>query len=253
MKTAEGASSGPLSVRERDGVRGRGRRDVSDSSSPLILTFSRREKGPEGSLSLRTKALSAAAMSAMFVVCYSACLHITAGRAPVPTLAFAWEASVPFVPAMVVPYWSIDLLFVGSFFLCRTRGELRAHVKRLALVMAIATACFLLFPLQMASHRPTVDGFWRLWFAPLDVMDRPYNLAPSLHIAQWTILWVVYARRTRAWLKVLVAAWFALIYASTLLTWQHHTFDLVTGQALGLLALYCFRQREQRLDEQLAD
>jgi hypothetical protein len=135
MKTDEAASSGSLSIRERVGVR-RGSRDVSDSASPLILAFSQREKGLEGALSLRTKALWAAVMSAMFLACYSACLHITAARAPVPTLAFAWEATIPFVPAMVVPYWSIDLLFVGSFFLCRTRGELRTHVKRLGFVIA---------------------------------------------------------------------------------------------------------------------
>jgi membrane-associated phospholipid phosphatase len=252
MKTDEAASSGSLSIRERVGVR-RGSRDVSDSASPLILAFSQREKGPEGALSLRTKALWAAVMSAMFLACYSACLHITAARAPVPTLAFAWEATIPFVPAMVVPYWSIDLLFVGSFFLCRTRGELRTHVKRLGFVIAIATACFLLFPLQMASHRPVVDGFWGLWFAPLDALDRPYNLAPSLHIAQWTILWVVYARRTRAWLMILTGVWFTLIYLSTLLTWQHHAFDVITGQALGLLALYCVREREQRATDRPTD
>jgi membrane-associated phospholipid phosphatase len=191
-------------------------------------------------------------MSAAFLICYGGCLAITAVRAPVTTLAFAWEKHIPFVPAMIVPYMSIDLFFLGSFFLCTTRLELSTHVKRLALAIGVATACFLLFPLQMGSHRPVMDGMWGTWFAPLDAMDRPYNLAPSLHIAQWTILWVVYARHTQSWLQVLVALWFALIYASTLLTWQHHVFDVVTGQALGLLALYCFRERERSPDEQPA-
>jgi hypothetical protein len=183
-------------------------------------------------------------MSALFLLCYGACLHITAARAPVPSLAFAWERHTPFVPALIVPYVSIDLVFLASFFLCTRTAELHTLVKRLALAISVATACFLLFPLQMALHRPPLEGFWALWYAPLDALDRPYNLAPSLHIAQWTILLTVYWRHTGGWLKALAVVWFALIYVSTLLTWQHHAIDIVTGQALGLAAVYLFRQRE---------
>jgi hypothetical protein len=185
-------------------------------------------------------------MSATFLITYGACLHITAARAPVPSIAFAWERHTPFIPAMIVPYWSIDLFFVASFFLCTRRDALRTHVKRLALAMAVATTCFLLFPLQMANPRPVVDGVWSIGFTPLHAMDMPYNLAPSLHIALWTILIVVYMRHTRGWLRGAFIAWFALVYVSTLLTWQHQVFDVITGQALGLLAVYLFRERESR-------
>jgi membrane-associated phospholipid phosphatase len=185
-------------------------------------------------------------MCAIFLITYGACLHVTAARAPVPSLAFTWERHTPFVPAMILPYWSIDLFFVGSFFVCTRPDELRMHVKRLALAMAVATACFLLFPLQMANPRPVVVGFWSIGFTPLHAMDMPYNLAPSLHIALWTILIVVYLRHTRGWLRGAVIAWFALVYVSTLLTWQHHVFDVITGQTLGLLAVYLFRERESR-------
>ena len=60
------------------------------------------------------------------------------------------------------------------------------------LAMAVATAWFLFFPLQMANPRPLVEGFWAIGFTPLHALDMPYNLAPSLHIALWTILTVVY-------------------------------------------------------------
>jgi hypothetical protein len=123
-------------------------------------------------------------------------------------------------------------------------------VKRLAMAMTVATACFLLFPLQMANPRPVVDGFWSIGFTPLHAMDMPYNLAPSLHIALWTILIVVYQRHTRGWLRGALIAWFALVYVSTLLTWQHQLFDVFTGQALGLAALYLFREREFRSVDQ---
>ena len=185
-------------------------------------------------------------MCVAFLVTYGGCLPITVARAPVPSLAFGGERHIPFIPAMIVPYWSIDLFFVGSFFLGTRLGELRTHVKRLALAMAVATACFLLFPLQMANPRPVVDGFWSIGFGPLHALDMPYNLAPSLHIALWTILLARYAAHTRGGLRIALFVWFALIYASTLFTWQHHLFDVLTGQALGLAALYLFRERESR-------
>jgi hypothetical protein len=188
-------------------------------------------------------------MCVAFLVTYGGGLHITAARAPVPSLAFAWERHIPFIPVMIVPYWSIDPFFIGSFFLCTRLMELRTHVKRLALAMAVATVCFLLFPLQMANPRPVVDGFWSIGFGPLHALDMPYNLAPSLHIALWTILLPRYAAHTRGGLRVALFVWFALIYASTLLTWQHQLFDLITGQALGLAALYLLREREFRPPE----
>ena len=175
-----------------------------------------------------------------FFACYGLCLRVTAARAPVPTVMFAWERYIPFVPAMIVPYMSIDLLFAASFFLCATRAELNAHVKRIVFAIVIACACFLLFPLQMGYARPPMTGFWAAWYAPLDALDRPYNLAPSLHLALRTILWVIYIRHTRGVLQLATKGWLLLIGLSTLLTYQHHVFDLVTGQALGLLALYVF-------------
>jgi membrane-associated phospholipid phosphatase len=100
----------------------------------------------------------------------------------------------------------------------------------------------------MAYPRPVVDGFWAIGFTPLHALDQPYNLAPSLHIALWTILLAVYWRHTRALRRAAIVTWFVLIYASTLLTWQHQAFDVITGQALGLAALYLFRERDADLE-----
>ena len=178
--------------------------------------------------------------SVFFFLVYGGTNWIASTRGALPTVRFAWECFIPLVPATVVPYMSIDLLFFGSFFLFRDAHALRRHARRILLVIALAGLCFLLFPLEMSAERPVVDGFWAIWFRPLHALDRPHNLVPSLHCALAAVLLAAYAGRTRDWLRTVVYAWFALIGASTLLTYQHHAIDVVTGLALGLVALGTF-------------
>ncbi|MBI5209269.1 MAG: dual specificity protein phosphatase family protein [Elusimicrobia bacterium] len=52
--------------------------------------------------------LWAAACSLLFVIVYGGCGWITARRADVGACCFRWELLIPFVPAMIVPYWSLD-------------------------------------------------------------------------------------------------------------------------------------------------
>ena len=95
---------------------------------------------------------------------------------------------------MILPYMSIDLFFAGSFFLCRSRGELRVHAWRIALAFALSAAGFLLFPLRYGWPRPAVGGWLGALFAPLNGFDQPFNLCPSLHISLRALLWRVYGR-----------------------------------------------------------
>src|SRR5688572_25002201 len=133
-------------------------------------------------------------LSCLFMAVYGGCLWVTDHRDDVRTIFFEWEWGIPFVPWMIVPYVSIDLLFFAAPFLCRSEQELATLVKRLTFVICVAAACFLLFPLTMRLHRPEVEGFFGPWYEALAGLDRPYNLAPSLHIAQWAVLWTVYGR-----------------------------------------------------------
>ena len=178
-----------------------------------------------------------------FFLVYGGCNAFTATRAHVPSFFFEWERRIPFVPAMIVPYMSIDLFFAGSFFLCRNRSELRTLAARIAFAIAISALAFVLFPLRYGWPRPAVDGLLGLIFAPLDGFDQPFNLCPSLHISLRTILWRVYGPAVRGvpWLRWSLEAWFMLIAASTLLVYQHHVIDLFGGYAVALLALWLFR------------
>ena len=156
---------------------------------------------------------------------------------------FAWEASIPFVPGMIVPYWSLDLIFAASLFLCGDRRALRIHVGRIVFVIVVATACFLVFPMRFGFERPEVDGVYGALFGLLDQFDRPFNQAPSLHIALLTVLWPVYHRAVRGIANLALHIWFTLIAASVLLTWQHHLIDVPTGALLGLVALCALPDR----------
>jgi protein-tyrosine phosphatase/membrane-associated phospholipid phosphatase len=178
--------------------------------------------------------------SAFFFLIYGGANWLASTRGQLPSIRFAWERFIPFVPATIVPYVSIDLLFFGSFFLYRNGRELHRHARRILFVIAVAGLCFLLFPLEMTAARPVVDGFWAPWFKPLHALDRPHNLVPSLHCALAAVLLAAYVVHTRGRVRNLVYAWFALIGASTLLTYQHHAIDVVSGAALGLLALWIF-------------
>jgi hypothetical protein len=102
--------------------------------------------------------------------------------------------------------------------------------------------CFLLFPLKFAFDRPHVDGPLGVIFNNFRLLDQPFNQFPSLHIALQIILLPIFARGR--W-RVPVAIWFALIAASTVLTYQHHLIDLVGGAMLGAMCLQLFREEDQ--------
>ena len=168
-----------------------------------------------------------------FLVVYGGCNRLTALRGEVPTLMFDWERHIPFVREFVIPYWSLDLFFCASFFLCRNRIELDLLTKRLLGVLLFSAAWFLIFPLKMGLPRPEPEGWTAPLFHLLYANDHPFNLAPSLHISQRSILWVLYGAILTGWLRTVVKIWFILIGLSTLLVWQHHLVDVGTGFLAG--------------------
>jgi membrane-associated phospholipid phosphatase len=190
--------------------------------------------------------LLSATLSLLFVFVYGLSNSVAAGRADVGTWFFAWELRIPFVPALILPYMSIDLFFVASFFLCEDRIELRVHARRIAVAILAAGSVFLVFPLTTGYPRPEVSG-WTGWlFEFLWSFDKPHNLAPSLHVALALLLWPLYARHTSGRLRWLVHGWFLLMVASPLFTWQHHVLDVATGAMLGQVCVFAFPESRGR-------
>ena len=177
-------------------------------------------------------------LAPLFFSTYGFATWVTSQRSDVGTLVFGWETHMPFWAWTIVPYWSIDLLYGFSLLLPNSRHELKQHALRLLSAQVIAVSCFLIWPLRFTFERPELDGVFGWLFAVLAGFDKPFNQAPSLHIALLVILWVMYQRHTQGLWRWLVHGWFALIGVSVLTTYQHHFIDLPTGALAGWICVW---------------
>lgn len=158
-------------------------------------------------------------------------------RANVGAIAYDWERYIPFWPWTIVPYWSLDLFYAISLFVCTTRREVDRHGQRLLLTQLISVTCFILFPLRFSFDRPQSDGLFGAMFNALTSFDKPFNQAPSLHISLMVVVWERLAAHMTKYRWVL-HVWMTMIGLSILTTYQHHFIDLPTGLAVGFFVLW---------------
>ena len=177
-------------------------------------------------------------LAPFFYLTYGFANQLAARRNNVPAIVFEWERWVPFVPWTIVPYWSINAFYGISLFVCASRVELGTHARRLLTAQVVAVACFILFPLRFAYPHPDTDGIPGFFFDALTSFDKPFNQAPSLHIALLVILWDLYAKHLPRPTHWFLHGWFALIGFSVLTTYQHHFIDIPTGVLLGAFCLW---------------
>lgn len=175
----------------------------------------------------------------LFFLSYGYANNHAAHLAHVSSIVYGWELKyIPFVPAFMLPYMSIDVFYGISLFVASTRGELNRHALRLLLATMLSVSCFLLFPLRVVYLRPEIGGFNGVLLHSLMSFDKPFNAAPSMHISLLVLLWALYARHLRGFWRRALDVWFALIGLSVLFTWQHHFFDVPTGALVGFALLY---------------
>ena len=163
---------------------------------------------------------------------------LSAQRTPLPEIAFSWEYSIPFLAWTIIPYWSLNLFYAASVFLCRNRTELHGLLKQLLLAQAIAISCFILLPLQFSWSKPESYGISGILFHALAGFDQPYNQAPSLHIILAIILGHFYYFKFPMRLRKVWLAYLLLIGLSVLSTYQHHFIDIPTGILVGAFILW---------------
>ena len=181
-----------------------------------------------------------ALLGPFFFLSYGFANWVTAQRAHVPAIVFAWEQRIPFIEWTIVPYWSTDLLYAMSFFVCTTRRELGNHAGRLLAAQLISITAFLLFPLRFTFVRPETHGLFGWMFGVLGGFDKPFNQAPSLHLSLTTILWALYSSHLKGAVLWICRGWLVLAGLSTLTTYQHHVIDLPTGVLVGLISVGLF-------------
>ena len=196
-------------------------------------------------------------LAPLFFLSYSQLNAFTASRADVGSMVLSWEHHIPFIPWTIVPYWSIDLLYAMSLFICTTRQELTRHAYRLAAASVIACSGFLLFPLTFTFPRPDSPGILGWLFHQLEQFDLPYNQAPSLHIILTWLLWLRFHQHLSRVGRAICNAWFLLIAVSVLTTWQHHFIDVASGFIVGVVISYVIpvssRWRWQRVSSRSAN
>jgi protein-tyrosine phosphatase/membrane-associated phospholipid phosphatase len=177
-------------------------------------------------------------LGAFFYVGYPLTNWLASQRSDVPVVVFGWEGAIPFLPWTIVPYWTTNLFFILSLYLCRSRSELDIHARRLLSAQAIAFAFFIAVPLRASFAKPATDGVAGFLFASLGAFDLPFNQAPSLHVALTTVLAALYVRLLPRWAGIAFVLWSLLVVASVLTTYQHHFIDIPTGFLLGLLCIW---------------
>jgi membrane-associated phospholipid phosphatase len=173
-------------------------------------------------------------IAAQFAVVYYGADWITAHRTLRIHAYFASELRIPLIPAMVVPYMTMYLIFLAAPFILRDPAELDRFAGALARVILIAGIAFVLLPAQPGFAPVSAPGsIWDPWLRLAAALSRTYNLVPSLHVALFTTAAATYASRVPMWIRVLLGIWLVVVAASTVLTHQHHLIDVVTGLMLG--------------------
>lgn len=181
-----------------------------------------------------------ALLGPLFYVSYGLANAWASSLQHVGTAAFEWELGIPFLAWTIFPYWTINAFYALSLFLARTRHELHRHGLRLLTAQIIAVCSFLIWPLHFSFGQPEVHDGPSAWlFSALRSFDKPFNQAPSLHVALAVILWDWYRRQLPpGWAHAVLHMWTLAICASVLTTFQHHFIDIPTGAMLGLVCIW---------------
>ncbi|MDN3448500.1 phosphatase PAP2 family protein [Psychrobacter sp. APC 3281] len=131
---------------------------------------------------------------------------------------------------------------MASFFLVRTSTQLSLLTYRLILATIFACLIFYFYPARFSFSRLIPDDWTQFGYQFLQLVDKPFNQIPSLHVSYAILLgvslWDVVASKKR-WIlaayRLLLTSICTLVALSTVLTYQHHLLDMFGGAVLAVL------------------
>ncbi len=185
----------------------------------------------------------------LFLVVYSGASRLSAYRNPPPAPHFAFEAAIPFVPQMAWIYLSVPLALALTPLFLRTKRELVPFFFTLTAQLLAAGTIYLLYPVAPAWPPRVIEGpegAGTAVFHVADVVNLDYNELPSLHLAFASTVALVFGRYWGVMGRLLLWLWVLAVAASTLMLHEHHLLDVVTGTALGILAVATVQRRMER-------
>lgn len=171
-----------------------------------------------------------AAAYAVFLLTYLPINELSVGR-PAHVLFLPGEARIPFVPGFEFAYaagYVFPLLLVWK---PPRPADLPRIVVAFGLILAVAYATYLLFPVYFERPELVVRSP-STFLLSLEYLDPPYNHFPSLHVALACL--VALACREAVTRPGLLLAGVGAVAVSTLFVKQHYVADVVCGAALAV-------------------
>ena len=196
----------------------------------------------------RTRLWNAIAITLYAALTYGVTNGIASARGTERCIALPWEHSLPFVTWLIVPYLLVDVVMALTALWTTSYEQLRTFRTRILWSFGIGNLIFLIFPLRCDFPRTIPDDWTAPLFHLLHFSDLPYNQAPSAHIYEAMILTPVYwTRFPHPFARAVFLAIILPGSAGTVLTYQHHVLDVVTGAVFGLLFMGLIRPRPAEL------
>ena len=163
-------------------------------------------------------------------------------------LYFEFERDIPMVPWMVYIYQSFALLIVITYFSIKSPQKIKAYSISFMSSCGIAAVFFILFPTELGfSRTENIEGY-EFMYNLLHMIDKPHNLAPSLHITYSALgAYVLSSEIQSKFLKRMIWLWFLLICSSIVLVHQHHLFDIFSGIVLAYIVIYNIYDKLERI------
>lgn len=166
-------------------------------------------------------------ISILFVVIYPLCNWFADQHDYRVNLFLPFEANSPFIPEWIWIYLSLDVLFILPLFRLDP-DQINLLGRQMFAATLIAGVIFLLLPAESLLVRsiPENDPYRQI-FTLLYFLDRPNNLAPSLHVIYSGLILITFIRESGRNLRLLFGTWLVLILLSTLLVHQHQLADIL--------------------------